>query len=123
MFAFAFLFTAPVYLFRGANTLEQVFQGHLIFAVCFFVVLLSIQRILSDGQKITKRDEALRVDREAFQKRHAVGWCEDAEILSSSMKPHTLRGLMMLITIIPLVVSGICALIHDLGSKYKRNEK
>lgn len=111
LFVFSLALALPVYLFAGDTSLDAIFRGHLILGCVLFLILLGCQRILSDGQKFAQRDMAKRVDREAFHNRSAIGWCEDAQLLSSPHKPHTLRGLFMLVKILPLVFTGIVSLI------------
>ncbi len=111
VFVFALALTSPVYLLFEEHSLQSRCYIHLSLGFCIFLLLLCCQRILSDGQKFAQRDMAKRIDSEAFHNRSAIKWCEEAQILSSPDKPHTLRGLFMLVKILPLVLTGIMRLI------------
>ena len=108
---FSLLLTSPIYLFGNNIALETKLDCHLLLAGLLSICMLLCQRLLSDGRKFAERDRSQSVDRNAFIERNAVKWCEDAQLVNASDKPHTLRGMFMLVKIIPLVTAGIFTVI------------
>ncbi len=122
VFVFSFILTSPVYFLGNSVALETKWTCHLIIGLLLSISMFLCQRLLSDGRKFTARDRSKSIDRDAFMQRNAVKWCEDAQLVNACDKPHTLRGMFMLVKIIPLVVSGIYAIFIDLKRKNKRSK-
>ena len=122
IFVFSLITTSPIYLLASNVALETTWGFHLPIAGLLSVCMLLCQRLLSDGRKFAERDRPQSVNRNAFMERSAVSWCEDAQLVNASNKPHTLRGLFMLVKIIPLVATGICAMIIALIRKNRTSK-